>query len=184
MDVGAGELGKVPLTAGEADRDREMRDPLPPRVLHSSRRRSLGLLALSLVFAVVGVLMVGAEAEYGWLVAAFGLVGTAVFAVMLLRPNRLELSAEGLTTVTLGRRWHVKWSECGPFRTSKVDYSVAGPSMVVFDCSAPGVRGHPLEASAEALSGANAALPETYGMPAEALAALLNSYREAKGPAA
>ena len=154
-----------------------------PLVLRSSRRRTLGLLALSLVFGVVGVLMVGADADYGWLVAAFGLVGTAVFTVISLRPNRLELSEEGLTTVTLGRRWSVKWSECGEFRTSKVDYSVAGPSMVVFDCSAPGVRGHPLEAVAEGLSGANAALPETYGMPAERLAALLNSYREAKGPA-
>ena len=158
-------------------------DLLFPRVLRSSRRRSLGLLVLSLVFAGAGVLMVGADAEYGWLAAAFGLVGTAVFTVMLLRPNRLELSEEGLTTVTLGRRWSVKWSECGEFRTSKVDYSVAGPSLVVFDCSAPGARGHPLEAAAEALSGANAAIPETYVMPADELAALMNTYREAKGPA-
>ena len=158
-------------------------DVLSPRVLYSSRRRTLGLLALSLVFAGAGVLMIGADADYGWLVAAFGLVGAAVFTVMSLRPNRLELSGEGLTTVTLGRRWSVRWSECGEFRTSKVDYSVAGPSMVVFDCSAPGIRGHPLEAAAEALSGANAALPETYGMPADELATLLNTYREAKGPA-
>ncbi len=161
-----------------SDRDLHTR-----RVLRSSRRRTLGLLALSLVFLVAGVLMVGADADYGWFVAAFGLVGTAVFTVMLLRPNRLELSEEGLTTVTLGRRWSVKWSECGEFRTSKVDYSVAGPSMVVFDCSAPGVRGHVLETTAVALSGANAALPDTYGVPAETLAALLNSYREARGPA-
>lgn len=161
-----------------SDRDLHAR-----RVLRSSRRRTLGLLALSLVFVVAGVLMVGADADYGWLVTAFGLVGTSVFTVMVLRPNRLELSEEGLTTVTLGRRWSVKWSECGEFRPSKVDYSVAGPSMIVFDCSAPGVRDHPLAAAAEALSGANAALPETYGMPAEKLAALLNSYREAKGPA-
>lgn len=72
---------------------------------------------------------------------------------MMLRPNRLELSEEGLTTVTLGRRSSVEWSECGEFRTSKVDYSVGGPSMIVFDCSAPGVRGPPLEAAPEALSG-------------------------------
>lgn len=153
---------------------------LTPRVLHSSRRRTLGLLALSGGFAFAGVLMVGADADFGWLVAAFGLVGTLVFAIMLVRPNRLELSQQGLTTVTLGRRWSVKWSECGEFRASKIDYNVAAPSMVVFDCSAPGVRSHVLEAAAEALSGANAALPETYGMSADELAELLNSYREAK----
>jgi hypothetical protein len=155
-------------------------DTTSARVLQSSRRRTVGLLILSAVFAVAGVLMVGADADFGWLVAAFGLVGTVVFVIMLLRPNRLELSEEGFTAVTLGRRWTVKWSECGEFRPSKVDFNIGSPAMVVFHCNAPSVRGHVLEAAAEALSGANAALPETYGMPAGELAALLNTYREAR----
>ena len=151
------------------------------RVLSSSRRRTFAFLLLSVVFGVIGVLMVGADAPYGWMVAAFGLVGTVVFTIMLLRPNRLELAEEGFTTVTLGRRWDVKWSECGKFRASVVDMSLRAPSIVVFDCSAPSVQGHPLETAAQALAGANAALPETYGMSAADLAAGLNSYRDANG---
>ena len=148
--------------------------------LQSSRRRTVGLLLLSLVFAGAGVLMVGADADFGSLAAGFGIVGVVVFTVVLLRPNRLELSEEGLTTVTLGRRWTAKWSECGEFRASTPDLGLGTPSMVLFQCTKAGVGARVLDAAAEALAGTNAALPETYGMPATELAALLNDYREGR----
>jgi hypothetical protein len=152
-------------------------------VLQSSRRRTALLLLLSVFFSVIGGLMIASDADFGWLVAAFGLVGTAVFAFMLVRPHRLELDERGFTTVTLGRRWRVEWSQCGEFRTWNDSLTVGAPAMVVFDCSAPSVRGHPLEATAEGLTGANSALPDTYGMSASKLAALLNDYRAASASA-
>lgn len=150
-------------------------NPLSPKVLYSSRTRTVLLVLGFLVATGFGVLMVRAGAGYGWLTLAFGVMGLAVFLFILANPNRLELSASGLTTVTLGRRWSVGWDQCGEFRTWKNDIQLGAPAMVVFDCSAPGVRGHALELAAEAISGANAALPETYGMSAADLAALLTS---------
>jgi hypothetical protein len=135
------------------------------------------LLLISLLLAVIGGLMVASGAGLGWLVAAFGLLGVAVFTSMLIRPHRLELDEHGFTTVTLGRRWRVEWSQCGQFRTWQDSFTVNAPAIVVFDCSAPSVRDHPLETVAEGLTGANAALPETYGMSASELGTLLNEYR-------
>lgn len=125
--------------------------------------------------------MVAAEAPYGWLTLGFGLVGIAVFGVTLVRPNRLDLSADGFTTVTLGRRWSVAWSDCGEFGTWKDTFYAGSPTMVVFECRAPTKGGAALKLAADALTGANAGLPETYGMSASELAALLNRYREAAG---
>ena len=152
-------------------------DILSPRVLRSSRLRSMALATGFLFFSTVGLLMVKAHASGGWLVLIFGLVGFPVFVITLIRPNRLELSAEGMTTVTLGRRWSVDWARCGEFRRWKDQFQLGSPWMIIFDCSAPGVEGHFLELAAVAFTGANAALPETYGMPAAELAALLNRYR-------
>jgi hypothetical protein len=152
-----------------------------PLVLRSSRRRTLGLLAIAVLCATMGVLMVTSGTPYGWLVLVFGFMGTVVFVGLLVRPNRLELSERGLTTVTLGRRWSVDWSQCGEFRATHNSLNLGAPQVVVFDCTAPGVRGHPLELGAEVLAGANAALPETYGRAATDLAALLNAYRKASG---
>jgi hypothetical protein len=154
---------------------------MPTRVLHSSRLRTAGLLALSLLFAAGGVLMVLAQAPWGWAVLGLGVAGLVGTVYLLLHPNRLELTARGLTTVTLGRRWSADWSQCGEFRTWRNDLTIdptvlsPGTTMVVFDCTAPGVRGR---VANDLLSDSDAVLPETYGMRASDLAALLNAYRE------
>ena len=154
---------------------------LPPRRLHSSRRRTLALLMMSALFAAAGAAMITAEAPFGWLALGFGVLGVAVLGFILVRPNRLELSAEGFTTVTLGRRWTVAWKDCGEFRTWKDPFYLGSPSLVVFDCRAPVAGGRALAVAAEALTTANASLPETYGMAASDLTDLLNQYRVAAG---
>ena len=156
-------------------------DVLPGRVLRSSRLRTVVLLLGSALFTAGGGLMVRERADWGWATLAFGLVGVAVFLFTLVRPNRLELSAGGFTTVTLGRRWSVDWGQCGEFRIWRDEFHLGSPWMVVFDCTAPSVDGHVLEAAAVVITGSNAALPETYGMSAAALATLLNRYRQAAG---
>ena len=157
---------------------------LSPRVLRSSRLRSTALAAGFVFISAFGVLMIKARADGGWFMLVFGLAGVSVFVATLIRPNRLELSAHGMTMVTLGRRWSVEWVHCGEFRTWKDHFELGSPWMVIFDCSAPGVEGHFLELAAVAFTGANAALPETYGLAAAELAALLNRYRSAAGDVA
>ena len=154
-----------------------MTSALPSRTLRSSRRRTVMLLLISVLFTAAGAGMIGADAPYGWLALGFGVVGLAVLGFILVRPNRLELSAEGFTTVTLGRRWSVAWTDCGEFRTWKDTFYLGSPTIVVFECRAPLAGGRALKVAAEALTGANASLPETYGMSGSNLAALLNDYR-------
>jgi hypothetical protein len=137
----------------------------------------VALLMISLLFTAAGAAMIAAGAPFGWLALGFGVVGLAVLGFTLVRPNRLELSADGFTTVTLGRRWSVAWSDCGEFRTWKDTFYFGSPTMVVFECRAPLSGGRALKVAAEALTGENASLPETYGMAASDLAALLNEYR-------
>ncbi|MGI8809890.1 MAG: hypothetical protein ACR2KK_19020 [Acidimicrobiales bacterium] len=156
-------------------------EALSSRVLHSSRLRIVGLIAISAFFTAAGVLMVRARAEAGWATLAFGLVCLAVFVFIFFRPNRLELSADGFATVTLGRRWNVEWSQCGEFGVYKDEYTLGSTPMVVFDYDAPGKDHVLLDLTAIALVGSNATLPETYGMSASDLAELLNRYRLAAG---
>ncbi len=158
-----------------------MSAPLPSRSLHSSRRRTVALLMISLLFTAAGAAMIAAKQPFGWLALGFGGLGLAVLGFILVRPNRLELSAEGFTTVTLGRRWSVAWRDCGEFRTWKDTFYFGSPTLVVFDCRAPVAGGRALKLAAEALTTANASLPETYGMAASELADLLNQYRLAAG---
>ena len=149
----------------------------PSRTLRSSPRRTVVLLLLSSLFAAAGAAMIGAKAPFAWLVLGFGVVGLAVFGFTLVRPNRLDLSAEGFTTVTLGKRWNVAWSDCGEFRTWKDTFYLGSPTIVIFECRAPLPGGRALKVAAEALTGANASLPETYGSTGSELAELLNQYR-------
>ena len=115
------------------------------------------LLLIVSVFALgIGVAAVAAGEKNGWFIVAFGTLCTPFLCLLLLRPNRLELDERVLTTIgPLGKRWSVEWRQCGPFRTAIPNLD---RSMV---------------------SGGSASLPDTYGMSAAELAALLNRHRDA-----
>ena len=150
-------------------------------MLRSSRLRTTLLLIGSVLALCIGVAAgVGGERN-GWFVVAFGAVCTPFLCLLLLRPNRLELDERGLPTVgPLGKRWGVPWHECGPFRTAVAD--VAGnyhaPTQVVFECE-ESERSFGRSLATHMIVGGSAALPDTYGMRASALADLLNRYRAA-----
>lgn len=150
-----------------------------PRVLRSSRLKTAALLAGSIVAVIVGAAMVRSKEPYGWFVLSFSALGVAVFLSIFLKPNRLEISEDGFTTVTLGRRWSVDWDQCGSFRTSSEGpdtfYQGPGTTRVVFDCDES--QRSRLAGLAELLGGTTAALPDTYGMSPAELAELLNRYR-------
>ncbi len=114
----------------------------------------------------------------GWFVALVFGFGTMVALASVVLRGRLDLSPEGMRVTHLGRRQPLlDWRCCSDFRPWLPGY---GTQIVVFDYDDPEPhwRGRAARASA-AVSGANAGLPDDYGMNAEALAGLLSAYRDA-----
>ena len=151
-----------------------------------------GRLKWGLVLAACGVFVAGGaliffEAPGGRVGGAvvmglFGF-GAIVSMLQLASGSRLELSPAGFTVAALGRRATMGWSEVGSF-----DVVAAGPGALnrmvavnlVREEHVGGVPG-----AVRAAFGYNRLLPDTYGMKAERLAALMNEWRSmhsAAGP--
>lgn len=143
-------------------------------VLRSSRRKWFGVLAISATFALGGVLMINDGAPMGWFVAGFFGLGAVVAIVTLVLPARLEIDADGMTLTQLWRRTRFDFEECSEFRTWSTPLAVVN-TVVVFDYESSD-RPRLARASVR-LSGANSALPDTFGLKASALAELLNKRR-------
>ncbi len=143
-------------------------------VLRPSNTRWLVILAVSLCFTAIGSLMIREGQGIGWLVAGvFGLGSLAAVIVLLPGSSYLKIRADGFVFGTMFRRHHLPWTAVGPFSMSQV-----GPqTMVVFDILDPArlPRGAKF---ATAVAGANAGLPDTYGMKPAELAAILNAARD------
>jgi len=150
-------------------------DTTQSRILRPKRLRTLGWLALCAGFAAVGVWMVLSENALGWFVVVIFGIGMLVFAVLLL-PNSayLRIGPDGFTVCSLFRAHSYTWSDVGPFTVGRI----GGNRMVVFDFSEHYRRVPRARKVALAIAGHEGALPDSYGMPLEALAELLNEYRE------
>jgi len=144
-------------------------------VLRPSKRKVLLLLAISLGFTVVGILMIREGDGFdGWLVAVvFGLGLGASLANLWPGASYLRLTARGIDCCTLFRRWQfIPWETVSEFGVARMSY---WKKMVVFNRS--GSNRPRLTAVNRAFVGTTDALPETYGMKAEKLAVLLNEWR-------
>ena len=135
------------------------------------------MLLLSLVLTLGGLLMVGDGRHVvgGFVACFFGLCSVASLALAVVR-GRLELRPEGMRVTHLGRRLPVlQWRYCRDFRAWSPG---PGTTLVAFqyDGPEPRWRGR-LAAAGRRLSGANAALPDTYGMDPRTLCELLESHR-------
>ncbi|MEO1131668.1 MAG: hypothetical protein AAFX40_03065 [Cyanobacteria bacterium J06639_1] len=151
----------------------------PRRRLRPNPRSTLGYLVFCLVFVALGVFMILDGDWRGWYVAiVFGL-GSLMFAAILL-PNcaYLELSPEGLTVCSLYRVHRYTWQDIEGFGVA----AIALNSAVGFNFSGTHSTQNVATQIAAGLSGYEAALPDTYGMSAEALAAVLNEYRTYYAP--
>ncbi len=130
---------------------------------------------MSLAFTLVGVWMISKGEMIGWPVSIFFGICCMVFIVVLL-PNSfyLRISKNGFEVCSLFRSEFTAWDEVGRFESGYI-----GPSkMVVFNYS-PGHRKYKAAKSvAKTMTGFEGALPDTYGKSAEALAKLLNEWRE------
>jgi len=130
---------------------------------------------MTAAFTAGGVLMIMSGELLGWFVAVvFGLC-VLVFTVSLLPgANCLRVGPNGFTIRSLFRSHSYRWSDVRGFGVGRVGVKW----MVVFDFTDE-FQGTPrLRKISVALAGHEGALPDSYGMPLEALAELLNEYRD------
>ena len=158
-----------------------VRAPLPPLGvslplrLHPSRLKMLGLLAVCLVFVALGLLMSREQPAMGYFCAAFFGLGIPVFSLQML-PGKsyLELAHDRFTTTSLFKRATVQWSDIAELRVIRIH----GNKMVGWNYTAAYAGRGTGHAVSSALAGVHGALPDTYGMKAEALAELMDAIRQ------
>lgn len=143
-------------------------------VLRPSRGKLLAQVLLGLVFAVVGVWMGRSGKSAGWFVAGVFGIGSLGLSVQLF-PNAsyLALSAEGFVMCSMFRPWKFAWTDVGAFAVGHL----GNRKVVMFNFSDSYRKLAAGRAVARIISGAEGALPDTYGMGAEELARLLNEWR-------
>jgi hypothetical protein len=143
-------------------------------VLRPSPARWLAVLAICAAFTAIGVVQIRAGVREGWFVAGFfGLGALAAIVVLLPGSSYLKVRQDGFVFGTMFRRWFMPWTAVGPFSIARV----AGRELVVFDVIDPSASSR-LGGLSRMIVGANAGLPDTYGMTAGELAGLLNAARE------
>ena len=146
-----------------------------PVTLRPSRTRWLLVLAIGLLFAVGGVWMIQDGKWMGWYVLVFfGLVALIAAVAMLPGAGGLILDREGFDVTSLFRRYRIRWQDTADF--AAVSIPPAHQKMVGYnDLKQSSSR---LAKMNVAIVGRDAAIPDTYGLSADALAQLMAQWRE------
>ena len=152
-------------------------DPLPT-TLRPSRLRTAWLLLTFVAFTVLGVLMGRDGERLGYFIGGFFALGIPVFALQFHpRAAFLRLDEEEFIFCSLFRAHRVRWADVAMFGVT----TVGANRMVAWNF----VLGYPRTGYArglsQAISGYEAALPDTYGLKAAELAVLLNTLRLRQG---
>jgi hypothetical protein len=149
--------------------------------LRPKRFKYLLFAFLSAAFAIVGALMVRDGERFGWVEILFFATAAIVFCLLLFPGSAyLKLDPAGFTFCSLFRSHFSPWSEVESFAVGSV-----GPRrLVVFNFSASHHGQKNLRKLSAAISGYEAALPDTYRLKAAELAALMNNWRERCAPSA
>ena len=138
-----------------------------PVTLRPSRTRWLLVLAIGLLFAVGGVWMIQ---DGKWI---FGLVALIAAVAMLPGAGGLILDREGFDVTSLFRRYRIRWQDTADF--AAVSIPPAHQKMVGYnDLKRSSSR---LAKMNVAIVGRDAAIPDTYGLSADALAQLMAQWR-------
>jgi hypothetical protein len=144
-------------------------------VLRSSRLKWLAVLVAALVFVLGGVLIFFAAPNgRGGGVVVFGFFGlTAIVAlIQVLTPGRIELSPDGFTAYGIGTRRTTAWSDVSSFSVVRASALSKIVAVNPTDSRTLGRAGSAIRK----VVGFNRALPDTYGLSAEDLAALMNDW--------
>jgi hypothetical protein len=154
-------------------------DGQPGRVvtLRPSSRRTLLLLAGSVTFNAITVWMIvsGRTDLTAWLSGVFFGACTLVFLTRLL-PNSLSLvlRPEAFTVRSLFRESTVHWRDVEEFGV----YRIHGQAYVGWNGTHVPAQPGPLRRLNRAIAGYESGLPDTFGVRAEDLVVLMDTWRE------
>lgn len=156
-------------------------EPSENRVLKPSKGNAVFVLLSCAVFVGIGVLLIVDEkTAIGVMTVAFFGLGLLVGIAMLFhRRSCLCLSTDGFTVNTLLKSSFHRWSDVRGFRVVNM---YTGPirtnSWVMYDFASPAAVSATTRNLASLMGVGEAALPDTYGMKAAELVALMNEWRE------
>jgi hypothetical protein len=151
-----------------------------PVELRTARLKTLLLMLGAAVFAGVVIWMLLSEPREGWrawlLWSCAVLIALSVPAllVVLVRGGGLVLTAQGFEIRHVRAPRMSSWQDVGPFEVVRLP--PAFTPLVVYDDA--GAADGALARANAALMGRTSGLPDSYGLPHEELAALLNAWRE------
>ena len=139
------------------------------------------MLIVCLGFVAAGLWMAPREPLIGYSSAAFFGLGV-VIAIVTLHPNStyLLLDKSGFTFSTLFRKSYVPWHHVQSFVVARVYVN----NMVGWNYSPNFQRSPTMRRVNTRISGAEAALPDTYGLSAGELVAMMNNLRAQYGSTA
>jgi hypothetical protein len=146
-----------------------------PLTLYRSRRKWLVVLAGCTLFAIGGFWMIEDSDRTGWLVLIFFGLGSLIAAIALLPgAGALTLEQDGFEVKNLFRRHRVRWQDAAGFEVVAIPPSMQ--KLVAFD--QPSTANRAISKLNVAIAGHNGAVPDTYGLSADALARLMTLWRE------
>jgi hypothetical protein len=149
-------------------------DVSKPVVYYPKKSKLLLLLLASAAFVVIGVLAVRSGQAFGWLALVFfGACGIVCAMQFLPNCSHLRVSAKGIEIRSLWRTHRYEWSDISCFYVG----SIGTNKMVMFDLSPSYRRLKAARAISKAITGAEIALPDNYGMAAETLAEHLHQWK-------
>jgi len=142
----------------------------------------MGLFLLGAVaFVAIGVWLLSRSPVIAGTTIFLSGLSAIIFAITLHpRSAFLTITADGFTFATLFRKHFVAWSSVESFAPARIGLiKVAG-----WNYNSAFHQHAKLRKINVAISGTEAALPDTYGMSAENLSALLNELRQKHGKSA
>ena len=151
-----------------------------PVLLRASRKKHLLFLLVSIAFVAIGVMMVRDGEPMGYFCGGFFALGAIVFVInMLPNASYLRLDEESFTFCSLFRAHTVPWAAIQEFGLVTIRFK----RMVAWNFVEGYVTNMRLQDLSRAISGFDAALPDTYGLSAndlvEKMAALHDRYTAA-----
>jgi hypothetical protein len=134
------------------------------------------VLLLCSGFVAGGVLMIRDGHKAGWFPASFFALGIPVALIQLLpRSSFLTVDEDGIEFCALFRKCRLKWKDISEFGVYSRE-SIGIGNTVGFNYSPSYERLPTMRLLNKTLVGFEAALPDTYGLPAEDLANLLSTF--------
>ena len=150
---------------------------LKARKLYPSKLKTILYLLVCSAFTTIGIFMLleGDEEFMGWLGVCFFGLGVLVFFISLFpSANYLKLDENGFEVCNLYRKTRYNWQDIHSFSAGSIHMN----AMVFYDFSPNFKKQRTLRKINTKIAGSQAALPNTYGLKAEALADLMNDYKE------